>query len=83
MNTFSSTPEKAIRTGGWCVPREPTVVASRDRPLPEPSKFYLVFDQAGSRVGCISYSATRPALEHGGPTYLLKRPTSCGGNISN
>lgn len=65
------THETAIRTGGWAIPRREGDRRAK-RPS-DPRKFYFVFDPEGDRVGYISHSDDRPALEYGGPTYFLKR----------
>ena len=70
--------ENAIRTGDWPIPGR----AHRShrtngliRFTRDPRNFYLVLDQTGERLGCISHSQKRPALQRGGPTYYLKRPS--------
>ena len=66
--------EQAIRTGGWAIaapaaPTRPLSAAAGDRPR----KFYFVLDGCGNRLGYIAHAEDRPALETGGPTYLMKR----------
>ena len=69
--------ESAIRTGGWRVPpggpRGGGQRAGSKRKAQDPDKYYLVFNPGGEPLGYIWYSDQRPALERGGPTYLLKR----------
>ena len=74
--------EQAIRTGGWAIP---AFAARRSPPSPKrgdrPRKFYFVLDGRGNRVGYIAYAEERPALETGGPTFLMKRSPAAGTSI--
>jgi hypothetical protein len=69
--------ENAIRTGDWPIPGRAVRSRRTDgliRFTRDPRNFYLVLDSVGERLGCISHSQKRPALQRGGPTYYLKRP---------
>ena len=65
--------EKAIRTGSWAIPHRASDRGQKELKRADPRKFYFVFDPVGERLGYISHSQQRPALEFGGPTYYLKR----------
>ena len=68
--------ENAIRTGDWRIPGRAVRSHKTDgliRFTRDPRNFYLVLDPVGERLGCISHSQKRPALQRGGPTYYLKR----------